>query len=166
MAGEVVLGYDGREGAKAALATATAIAAAFERPLVIVFGYMPVQMGGETRDLDRAVKELGEKLDRARPSPTVKAIDASVDVQVELVDDRPAEALLRAADEYEAMAVVVGGTNQGPIRGSLLGSVTYQVVHRSTRPVVVVPFVSDDDEEPAEPIAFGRGPSRPPRLVR
>ena len=38
-----------------------------------------------------------------------------------------------------AMAIVVGATNRGPMAGALLGSSTYQVVHRSTRPVLVVP---------------------------
>jgi nucleotide-binding universal stress UspA family protein len=142
MAGEVVLGYDGQEGSKAALSTATNIAAAFKRPLVIVFGYKPIQMGGEVGDLARAVKELGETM-TAEAVEAAKAIDASIDVQVELVDDRPAEALLRAADEHDALALVVGGTNQGPISGRLMGSVTYQVVHRSSRPVVVVPFASE-----------------------
>ena len=47
MAGEIVVGYDGQEGAVAALRTATAIAAAFKRPLVIVFGYRPAPIGGE-----------------------------------------------------------------------------------------------------------------------
>ena len=42
-------------------------------------------------------------------------------------------------DEHDALVIVVGTTGRGPITGSLLGSVTYQVVHRSTRPVLVVP---------------------------
>jgi nucleotide-binding universal stress UspA family protein len=69
----------------------------------------------------------------------VREIDPSVEATVELVDDRPAESLLRAGDEHDALAIVVGTTGQGPIAGSLLGSVTYQVVHRANRPVVVVP---------------------------
>ena len=55
------------------------------------------------------------------------------------MNDRPAEAILRAADEYDAFAIVVGRPGRGPMRGALLGSVTYQVVHRATKPVVVVP---------------------------
>jgi nucleotide-binding universal stress UspA family protein len=138
MAGEVVVGYDGQEGAVAALRTATGIAAAFDRPLVIVFGYRPAPIGGETGDLGRAVRDLGARMgDEALAA--VRAIDPTVAASVELVDDRPAEALLRAGDEHEALALVVGTTGRGPITGSLLGSVTYQVVHRSTRPVVVVP---------------------------
>jgi nucleotide-binding universal stress UspA family protein len=54
-------------------------------------------------------------------------------------NDRPAEAILRAAEQYEAMTIVVGATSRGPMAGALLGSATYQVVHRSTRPVLVVP---------------------------
>ena len=43
-----------------------------------------------------------------------------------------ATALLRAADQYDALAIVVGAAARGPIAGAMLGSVTYQVVHRST----------------------------------
>ena len=51
------------------------------------------------------------------------------------------------ADEHDSIAIVVGATDKGPITGALLGSVCYQVVHRSTRPVVVVPAPSEDEAE-------------------
>jgi len=138
MPGAVIVGYDGEPGSHAALQTEVAIAAAFERPLVITFGYAPAPIGGEVADLARAVQDIGEKItneavDRAR------ALDAAVETRVELVNDRPADALLRAADQYDALAIVVGSTGRGPIAGTVLGSVTYQVVHRAKRPVVVVP---------------------------
>jgi nucleotide-binding universal stress UspA family protein len=138
MAGEIVLGYDGEPGSRAALQTAVAIAAAFKRPLVIAFGYAPPAMGGAVLDLSKKLEDLGETF----TNDAVKlahAIDASVEVKTELVNDRPADALLRAADQYDALAIVVGAAGRGPIAGAMLGSVTYQVVHRSKRPVVVVP---------------------------
>jgi len=138
MSGEVILGYDGEPGSRAALNTAVAIAAAFERPLVITFGYAPAPIGGEVADLARAVQDIGEKVTNEAVEQA-RAIDTSVDTRVELVNDRPADALLRAADEYDALAIVVGSAGRGPIAGTVLGSVTYQVVHRSKRPVVVVP---------------------------
>ena len=138
MSGEVILGYDGEPGSRAALNTAVAIAAAFERPLVITFGYAPAPIGGEVADLARAVQGIGEKVTNEAVEQA-RAIDTSVDTRVELVNDRPADALLRAADEYDALAIVVGSAGRGPIAGTVLGSVTYQVVHRSKRPVVVVP---------------------------
>jgi len=142
MAGEIVVAYDGQAGSAAALRTAVAIAAAFKRPLIIVFGYRPAPIGGEVAELAKAVREIGDRF-TAEAVETARAIDPSVSTVVELVDDRPADAILRAADEHDALAVVIGAANVGPIRGTLLGSVTYQVVHRSTRPVVVVPTTED-----------------------
>jgi nucleotide-binding universal stress UspA family protein len=49
-----------------------------------------------------------------------------------------AQAILRAADEYEAMAVVVGSRGRSGWRSMLLGSVSNAVVHHSTKPVLVV----------------------------
>jgi nucleotide-binding universal stress UspA family protein len=138
MSGEIVLGYDGEPGSLAALQTAVTVAAAFKRPLVIAFGYAPAPMGGDVADLSRAVRELGEKFTNEAVK-IANDIDAAVEVHVELVNDRPAEAILRAADQYDALSIVVGSAGRGPIAGALLGSVTYQVVHRSTRPVLVVP---------------------------
>jgi nucleotide-binding universal stress UspA family protein len=138
MADDVVVGYDGQAGSIAALRTATGIAAAFGRPLVIVFGYRPAPIGGDVTDLGRAVRDIGQQMGEDALA-TVGSIDPGVVATVELVDDRPAEALLRAGDEHDALVIVVGTTGRGPITGSLLGSVTYQVVHRSTRPVLVVP---------------------------
>jgi nucleotide-binding universal stress UspA family protein len=141
MAGEVVLGYDGEPGSLAALQTAVSVAAAFKRPLVLAFGYAPAPIGGDVADLSRAVRELGEKFMKEAVKIAHDA-DATVAVHVEFVNDRPAEAILRAAEQYDAMAIVVGSAGRGPIAGALLGSVTYQVVHRSTRPVLVVPASS------------------------
>jgi nucleotide-binding universal stress UspA family protein len=138
MAGDIVLGFDGQPGSVAALKTATAIAAAFKRPLVIVFGHRPAAIGGEVSDLGKAVREVGKGLTDDAVA-LAREQDASVDVQVEIVDLRPADAVLEVADEHEALAIVVGTTGRGPIAGTLLGSVTYQIVHRATRPVVVVP---------------------------
>jgi nucleotide-binding universal stress UspA family protein len=138
MAGEIVLGYDGEPGSLAALRTAVTVAAAFKRPLVIAFGYAPAPIGGDVADLSRAVRELGEKF-MADALQIAHEVDATVDVQVEYVNDRPAEAILRAADQYDALTIVVGAAGRGPMAGALLGSATYQVVHRSTRPVLVVP---------------------------
>ncbi len=143
MAGEIILGYDGLEGSKVALASATGVAAAYGCPLIIVFGYEPNPLGGEVKDLRDAVRAVGDKL-LAEAEEAVHAINPNVTVIRELVGDRPAEALLRAGDEHDALAIVIGSADHGPLRGALLGSVTYQVVHRSTRPVLVVPVPDKD----------------------
>lgn len=138
MAGEVLVGYDGQDGSKAALAAAIRVAAAFQRSLVVVFGYQPSPIGGETRDLRESVRSVGEEI-TAEAVAHAGQLDPSVTVEAELVDDRPAEALLRAAEEHDALMIVVGAAARGPVAGALLGSVTYNIVHRSTYPVLVVP---------------------------
>ena len=143
MAGDVVLGFDGQEGSQAALRTAVSVAKAFNRSLVIVFGYQPAAIGGELKDLRTAVRTVGERI-TSEAAATAQSIDPSVSIVLELVDDRPAEAILRAAEEHDALVTVVGAANRGPLAGALLGSVTYQVVHRSTRPVLVVPSPQND----------------------
>ena len=142
MAGDILVGYDGQEASVAAIATATAIASAFGRELVIVFGYRPAPIGGDVPSMARAVRDVGEEMTKQALTRVAES-DPDVVATVELVDDRPAEAILRAAEEHDALMIVVGSSNKGPITGSLLGSVCYHVIHRSKRPVVVVPAPDD-----------------------
>ena len=57
MAGDIILGYDGSDGSKAALRVAVTVAKAFDAPLTIVFGYEPNPMGGETADYKNQARE-------------------------------------------------------------------------------------------------------------
>ena len=137
MAGDIVLGYDGSEGARAALPHAVALARAFDVPLAIVFAFGQNPVGGVTGDVRRAVEETGETmLEQARDAAL--AVDGAVDVQPELVDGRPVDALDTVAEQRDARLLVVGGNGHGSIVGSLLGSSTYKVLHQSKVPVLVV----------------------------
>ncbi len=61
--------------------------------------------------------------------------DVAVDVDV--VDDRPATALLDRAEH--ARLLVVGSRGRGPVRRTLLGSVSHAAVYHAACPVAVVP---------------------------
>src|SRR5437016_14162117 len=101
MAGDIVLGYDGSEGSRAALPHAVALARAFDVPLAIVFAFGQNPVGGVTGDVRRAVEETGETmLEEARDAAI--AIDAAVDVQPELVDGRPVDALVAVVQQRDA----------------------------------------------------------------
>ena len=96
MAGDVILGYDGSEGSRAALAVAVAVARAFDAPLTVVFGYEPNPMGGETADYKRKLEKIGSDL-VATAAAEAKKLDAAVRVEPLVVALRPAESLIEAA---------------------------------------------------------------------
>jgi len=138
MAGNIILGYDGSAGSKAALAVAVSVAGAFSAPLSIVFGYEPNPMGGETADYKNKLEKLGE--DKVQGAVAeAKAIDPAVEIEALVVPLRPVESLLEAATERSARVIVVGGTGERPIVGAILGSVPHKLLYRSEVPVLVVP---------------------------
>lgn len=138
MAPNIVLGYDGSDGSKAALATAVTVARAFEARLTIVFGYEPNPMGGESSDYRSQLEALGKGL-VAEAIAAARAQDASLEIEELVVPMRPAESLLEAAEQRQALAIVVGGSGDRPILGAILGSVPHKLLHRSSVPVLVVP---------------------------
>jgi nucleotide-binding universal stress UspA family protein len=138
MAPTLVLGYDGSDGSKAALTTAVAVARALDARLAIVFGYEPNPMGGESSDYRSQLEALGKGV-VGEAVEAAHSLDSALEVEALVVPLRPAESLLEAAAEREALAIVVGGTGERPIMGAILGSVPHKLLHRSTVPVLVVP---------------------------
>jgi nucleotide-binding universal stress UspA family protein len=133
--GTVVVGYDGSDGAKAALAEALRLAAATGERLVVVFGIEPTQRAGEAADLRRVIEEVGEKfLDEA-----LATIGGRVEADAELVAQRGADALLSVAQERGASMIAVGATERGPLVGAVLGSVPHRLVNTTRVPLLIVP---------------------------
>jgi nucleotide-binding universal stress UspA family protein len=60
-------------------------------------------------------------------------------VTYELVAKRGAEARLDAARQRDARMIVVGSSGETPLKGAILGSTPYKLLHQSERPVLVVP---------------------------
>jgi nucleotide-binding universal stress UspA family protein len=133
----IVLGYDESPGAKRALQVAVDLAARYAEPLVLVFGVEPPGgMGEEFLAHQRAVAELG----RTAVSHAVEeASRARVETIVEVLDAKPAQALVDAAEKHDARVIVVGTRGESPLRGAVLGSVSHKLLHLSDRPVLCVP---------------------------
>src|ERR1700761_7278610 len=131
---EIVIGFDGSDCSKRALATGADLAEALGDTLRIVFGYAPGGIGGgEVRAQREAVEELGEGV-IAEAIKLLEARDPTPAHQTELIPLKPAEALIRAAVEHSARMIVVGTHGEGALRAALIGSTPYKLIHQTDVP--------------------------------
>ena len=135
----IVLGFDGSECSGSALDTAIDLAQRYGDELVVVFAIEPPvrSVGEEFREHEKALEEVGQ---RVAASAVARAEAAGVEVDVELVPERPVPAILDVARKRDAHMIVIGTHSESPIRGAILGSVPHKLLHVSDRPVVVVPI--------------------------
>lgn len=133
----IVLGYDESPGADRALDQAITLAGQLGERLVVVYGAAPPSMMGEEYGAHlAALTELGRTV---LTTATDRARAAGIDTVVELTEEKPAEALLEAADQHDARLIVVGTYGESPLRGAMLGSTAHKLLHVSHRPVLCVP---------------------------
>jgi len=135
--GQVVVGYDGSDCSRNALAEALRTAGALGDGVTVVFGYAPPGLwGGEIAEHEEAIEERGQKvLNEAKH----QAEAAGATVELELVAKKAAEAIVEVADKREARMIVVGSYGEAPLKGMIIGSTPYKLLHLSRRPVLVVP---------------------------
>jgi nucleotide-binding universal stress UspA family protein len=131
------LGYDESPGADAALEVAIQVASRYGEELVLVYGAAPPGgMGEEFRSHREALMELGR---HATANALSRAEAAGVTARVELVEAKPAEALVQVGDAVDATVIVVGTAGESPLRGAMLGSTSHKLLHLANRPVLCVP---------------------------
>jgi nucleotide-binding universal stress UspA family protein len=135
MAGELLVGYDGTAGAKAAAAEALELASQLGAEVIFAFAYWTNPAGGEISDMLAALRELGT---RHLGEALASAETAGVPARGELVEDPPSVGLVALADEHDARMIVVGSSGEAPLKGALIGSTAHKLLHLSERPVLVV----------------------------
>jgi nucleotide-binding universal stress UspA family protein len=130
-----VVGYDGTDGARAALDVAAGLAKELGDTLVVVFAHQVSRLGGEVHDYEDALLEHGRGvLEEAR------SIGREAGVEIELVmrELSSAEALIDVAEEHDARMIVVGSYGERPLKSALVGSTPTRLLHLAERPVLVV----------------------------
>lgn len=133
----IVLGYDESPGARSALTTAIELAKRFDETLVLVYGVAPPGgVGDEYRTYQDALTEMGRT---ATDHAVTQAEGAGARTVVELIADKPAQAIIAAADKHDARVIVVGTHGESPLRGAMLGSTPHKLLQLSSRPVLCVP---------------------------
>lgn len=135
MAGEILVGYDGTPGSRAAATEALRLAKDLGVGVIVGFAYGTSPLGGEAGDLRDALREIG----RQRADEVLaEAERAGVPARAELVDDQPAEGLVALAADDDVQMIVIGSYGETPLRGAILGSTPHRLLHLSERPVLVV----------------------------
>ncbi|WP_020672496.1 universal stress protein [Amycolatopsis nigrescens] len=145
----VVVGYDGSEGARAAVRWAGTEARRRDRLLLIVHVFegarplmaesRPVADPGVVQarpELEQRLAELADQCRHEHPGLEVSGV---------LLDGAPDEALLSFADEAEPELLVFGSSGLTALPRVLLGSTTAELVRKLRQPVVAVRGRSDTE---------------------
>ena len=134
----LVVGYDGSDGADAALDVAISLALALGEGLVVAFAAQPPGrgIGDEYRSHLEALEERGREVTGAA---IARASGAGVNAEAVVADRKVVDLLLDLADEHSARAIVVGTYGESPLRGAVLGSTPHKLLHLSNVPVLAVP---------------------------
>jgi nucleotide-binding universal stress UspA family protein len=131
----MVVGVDGREGGRDALALAQSLGGPKARlVLVNAYPYAPLPSRASSAAYDVALREATVKLlederERAGVDGDVKAIP----------DTSPVRALHRCAERERADLIVVGSSHHGPLGRVIAGDVATGTLHGAGCPVVVAP---------------------------
>jgi nucleotide-binding universal stress UspA family protein len=142
MPGDFVVGIGGDGSGFEAARVAAQYASAAGSRLVLVFGIEASRRAPNAGPLIESMTAIGEEA-TAQIQSELTALWPTLTIETEILMQRPADALIAVAERREASTIAVGHGGQGPLRAALLGNVTYEIVHRSTIPVLVVP---NDDE--------------------
>jgi nucleotide-binding universal stress UspA family protein len=134
----ILLCYDGSDDAYRAIELAGSLFPGRSAVVLSVWEHYSM-LSGVPRVDDVLVQEATEAVaadgcERARDAgfaaPQPMAVEAEHGV---------AEAIIDAADEVDAMLVVMGTRGNTGIRSLLLGSVSHAVAHHARRPLLIVP---------------------------
>jgi nucleotide-binding universal stress UspA family protein len=138
----VVVGYDGSETSRAAVAWAAQRAGRSGKVYVVHSVGGPVNGAGSEH----------EHRGKALLDALLLEGDALVDVDYELllVDGGAAHGIAGAAREHDADEIAVGSHGHGRLR-AVLGSVSHELLHVADRPVTVIPARAAREREEAAP---------------
>lgn len=138
----IVVGIDGSQGARRALEWAVGEAKLRDAHLVVVHAWLEpaVVAVGSIMSAGGVEPEIFKETAERTVADVLGAVDTTglpQGIESHVVAGAPALALLDAAKDADL--VVVGSRGLGGFTGLLLGSVSQQVAHHATCPVVIIP---------------------------
>ena len=107
MSGGIVVGIGGGGSGFAAARTAARLASSLGVPIVLVFGYEASPLGPRGGPLEERIAAIGEEA-TSQIRTELAAQWPDVRIEVELVGQRPADALIAVAEARSAETIAVG----------------------------------------------------------
>ena len=146
----LVLGYDGSDDGKRALAHTVDLAGHLDDGEVFVvsayefsIGYVPMGMTDSplmiTAEYDQHIDLVRAACDAQVADAVGQLTAAGVPAAGEAREGPAVDVLLAAAREKDAAAIVVGSHGQSVVTAAFLGSTALKLLHHSEIPVLVVP---------------------------
>jgi nucleotide-binding universal stress UspA family protein len=135
--GKIIVGVDASAGAASALQWAVEEGSARGWPVeaALAWGLLNQHHIEANAPFDR---DYSATTARQALAAYVRAAIGDRQVDRRVTNDLPARGLLDLVEAEDASLLVVGGRGVGELRAALLGSVSYECVHRSPTPVAVV----------------------------
>jgi nucleotide-binding universal stress UspA family protein len=156
---EVMVGFDGSQEARIALADGIELARATGALLKLVSVAEPPVLGhGKGGGMSEGWFELKESIEemmRGRLTEAVESVPHGLRVESALVAGEPAAALAEIATADGGL-LLLGSRGYGPLRRVLLGSVSAALVRSAPCPLIVHPRPTKEERRRVEPADAGR----------
>lgn len=134
---EILVATDGSESSRHAVGQAIELAQSSGASLTVAYvRHSPLPILGQPfyqRSLSAELRLADEAVGQAAAG----AEEVGVEAETEILEGDPADRILELARLRDVDLIVVGSRGLGPIAGTLLGSVSREVLHRADRPVLV-----------------------------
>lgn len=139
----IMIGTDGSGASIEALAHAVSLAKAFNAELRVVHIFDPQSSDhfvlDDKGDSKRSANELKADAQEVLDGAVARIPDiTSLDIEVTLEEGDPADKLLELSETHNADLLIIGSKGVSGFKRFMLGSVSYAVTRRATRPVLVI----------------------------
>ncbi|MCS7057900.1 MAG: universal stress protein [Meiothermus sp.] len=135
MFSHILLAYDGSPHARKAAMMASDLARRYRARVCLVHAYDPIPAYLGEPFLQEAISRRTEAAERVVQE--ARSLLEGLEVEVEVLEGPPAEAILRVAEVRGVDLIVMGTRGLGQLEGLLLGSQSQKVLARSQSPVLL-----------------------------
>jgi nucleotide-binding universal stress UspA family protein len=138
----VVIATDGSESAEQAVLAGGRVASTLGTKAVLVYVRPAIGSLGEPYHQEKLSQQMAHaRVALERGETLLRQEDC--EAETEILEGNAAEQIVELAKARNAPLIVVGSRGLGAVTGALLGSVSSAIIHRSDRPVLVVPTTGE-----------------------